>query len=415
MPTVAIEGVGTVAFPDSMSEADIAKEAGKLARQSQPNPVMETLKKGVKYLPDAGGLVGGLVGGIGGTVGGMGVGGVPGALGGAALGGAGGEAAKQLLSPLLGLDSPETSGAAAGQIAQQGGLQGAYEAGGGLLGKGAGMVARGIMGRVLPRAGKEVVEAALKEGVRIGKPSVIEKVVSYGAGSERVKMLRQAAAGETKQLLQAGNRAGIKIAIDEIALPAIRMEEQALERQLSALERTAVIEAVRKRAATMLGSNRIATTATVGARMTPTQTKLLKRVAQQMAEGARKAGAIGLQVTGNPKLDHAVALGTREALENRLNEKVAQKLTGQAVGMAGREARTGGLIGLERAVAKREASNAAVTLPITGPFRLGAATPGLALPPEMASSLALLLNGPLASILRQAPRAVGAVADNTRQ
>jgi hypothetical protein len=181
---IDIPGIGPVTFPESMTEDDINKAAGKLYADANPKhppaaPSHSWVDTAVDWLPAVGGAAGGLVGGIGGTVGGVGVGGVPGALGGAALGGAGGEAFKQLINRMRGAAAPATPGDAALSIAGQGALQGGAEAAGGVIGAGMKMAAPRIMqaavkptmkmlgdvlhGAPVPR----VVQTLLDEGVNV--------------------------------------------------------------------------------------------------------------------------------------------------------------------------------------------------------------------------------------------------------
>lgn len=127
--------------------------------------------------PTVGGMIGGAVGGVGGTVGGMGVGGVPGAIGGAALGGAAGSAAEQLVNRAMGRPAPGSMTAAATDIGKDAAVQGAMEAAGGAITKGAGAVAQGVYRGYLkpalnavdlPKA-REIVATALREALPITK------------------------------------------------------------------------------------------------------------------------------------------------------------------------------------------------------------------------------------------------------
>lgn len=149
---VDVPGVGSVSFPDSMTDDQIsAAIRGTNATQALAAPRGRTWADTLTdWMPTAGGAVGGLVGGIGGTVAGLGVGGVPGAVGGAALGGAAGEAAKQLVNRARGSASPDTMGQAATDIATQAGIQGASD----LAGAG--------IGKVMSGAGSMVMRSALK-------------------------------------------------------------------------------------------------------------------------------------------------------------------------------------------------------------------------------------------------------------
>ncbi len=134
----------------------------------------------IDALPMIGGTAGGMIGGAGGTAFGVGFGGVPGAIGGATLGGAAGESLRELANRVRGQAAPMTSGAAAKDIALQGGIQGGAEALGAGITKGvtagAKAVYRGYLKpslsqRMLPKA-NEIVETALNEALPISKRGV---------------------------------------------------------------------------------------------------------------------------------------------------------------------------------------------------------------------------------------------------
>jgi hypothetical protein len=173
---------------DDMSDVEL----GRRAKAKEPSKYSNYKgvatgvgKVALDALPAVGGALGGLAGGAGGTVLGLGVGGVPGALGGAALGGAGGEAARQLVSRALGLEAPETSGAAAGQIGVQGATQAAMEGGGQLLGATAKAVGKPLMGAAL-KATPDVVKTALEEGVTAtskGLQRLMDRIGKSGANT----------------------------------------------------------------------------------------------------------------------------------------------------------------------------------------------------------------------------------------
>lgn len=125
----------------------------------------------VDLLPTAGGLVGGIAGMAAGPVG---------AVGGATLGGAAGEAYKQLINRARGEAAPGSMTEAASNIATQGGMQGAAEAVGGVVAKGAskaaGAVYRGYLKpslsqQMAPRA-NQIVQTALDEALPISRGGV---------------------------------------------------------------------------------------------------------------------------------------------------------------------------------------------------------------------------------------------------
>lgn len=156
---IDIPNVGSIAFPDSMSAADMNAAAAKLYKDANPShppadPQHSWVDTAVNWIPAVAGGIGGVVGGIGGTVAGVGVGGVPGAIGGAAVGGAAGEAAKQLINRARGAQAPATPLEAAKDIGVQGAVQGAAETVG--QGLGAGML----------KAAPWVMQSALKPGIK---------------------------------------------------------------------------------------------------------------------------------------------------------------------------------------------------------------------------------------------------------
>jgi hypothetical protein len=152
-------------------------EIGRLSalRSGSQKPARTWTDTAVDALPAIGGTLGGIVGGIGGTAFGAGIGGVPGAMGGAALGGGAGEAARQLVNRARGAEAPATPAAAAGDIALQGGINGALEgvgqAVGPMLTKGAQAVYRGYLkpslaAKNLPKA-DQIVRTAIDEALPV--------------------------------------------------------------------------------------------------------------------------------------------------------------------------------------------------------------------------------------------------------
>lgn len=170
----------------------------------------------VDALPMIGGTLGGVMGGIGGTAFGVGVGGVPGAVGGAALGGGAGESARQLINRARGKAAPGTPGAAAGDIATAGAIQGGAELLGQGVVKGASAVGRGLYrGYLKPSLAKasigkadRIVETALQEGLPLTKGGVSKaNRVAAELGAQVDDLLRQAdAAGETVDLRTVANK-----------------------------------------------------------------------------------------------------------------------------------------------------------------------------------------------------------------
>lgn len=154
------------------------------------------LSAAADWLPTIGGAVGGVIGGIGGTVGGLGVGGVPGAIGGAALGGATGEAWKQLAHRALGDgDAPTTPGAAAKDIALQGGAQGAMEGTGQALVSVAAKAAPALMQSAVKPAYKTVEKAVKSQEM----PRVVKTLLDHGIN------VTESGIGKLNDLLSATN------------------------------------------------------------------------------------------------------------------------------------------------------------------------------------------------------------------
>lgn len=122
--------------------------------------------KATNLLPSIGGAGGGLLGAGAGSVAGP-VGTVGGGVGGAAIGGAGGEAARQLARRALGFEVPKTSMDAAESIGGEGLRQGAYEAGGQVIGR-VGRVVSPKLAEAAVAPGKRMLKS-IPEGVDIGR------------------------------------------------------------------------------------------------------------------------------------------------------------------------------------------------------------------------------------------------------
>lgn len=188
------------------------------------SPKKKSVAQGlVEALPAAGGLAGGIVGGIGGTIAGVGVGGVPGAVGGATLGGAGGEAAKQLLSPLVGLESPESSMEAAKDIGVQGAIQGASE----LAGAGVGAAAR-FGGRVLMRGALKVAPEGAKTAIAAGITATQGGVKKLGQALGAAGAKARAAAAKATSLGLAYHPTDLLHGAQQLAGNAFPQEDMAM-------------------------------------------------------------------------------------------------------------------------------------------------------------------------------------------
>lgn len=200
---IDIPGHGSIAFPDTMSDAQINAAATKLYQDANPTkkqpPVKSWVDTAVDWLPSVAGAAGGLIGGIGGTVGGAVVGGAPGAIGGAALGGAAGEAAKQLINRARGADVPPTATAAAAGIGTQGAVQGGAEAVGAGVGKAMSVLGPHIMQsavkptvsmlREYKTTAPKLVQTLLDNGVSVTENGLAKLQQIFAATNEEIRQL----------------------------------------------------------------------------------------------------------------------------------------------------------------------------------------------------------------------------------
>lgn len=175
-------------FPDDATDQEISEALSTPPSTARGKPDRSWTDVAVDALPAIGGTVGGIVGGIGGTAFGMGIGGVPGAVGGATLGGGAGEAARQMVNRVRGKEAPATPGEAAGDIALQGGINGAMEGVGQAVGpalvKGGQAVYRGYLKpslsiRNLPKA-DQIVKTAIEESLPVTKAGAAQANVVIG-------------------------------------------------------------------------------------------------------------------------------------------------------------------------------------------------------------------------------------------
>jgi hypothetical protein len=168
----------------------------------------EKLNNAVDYgsnlLPAAGGLTGGTVGAAAGPVT---------AVGGAALGGAAGESARQLVRRAMGWEVPQTSMDAAKDIGVEGAKQGAYEAGGRIVGAlGKGLAPK--MAEVAAAPGKRLLKE-IPEDVNIGQ-TILDK--SKGVRPKTItRSLNQNisdASKEADQVLSDAANRGVTVPLD---------------------------------------------------------------------------------------------------------------------------------------------------------------------------------------------------------
>jgi hypothetical protein len=321
-------------FPADATDAEISNALSAPPVTARGKPARSWTDLAVDTLPAAAGTLGGIVGGIGGTVAGMGVGGVPGAVGGAALGGAAGEALKQLINRARGAEAPATPFDAAKGIATQGAVQGASEAAGAGLMKGASMAAHGLMDfaiRPAPTLAEDfgdIAGTALKERLPVGN-------VLPGAkkGSQITKAALRDSAQTTRALVKGAEDAGTTFSAQDIAKPVTDLAANIAKQPISESETRQLsrmfMDYIRENPA----------------QLTPTTVKDMKQAAQRIAKPIFRAINAGNPVPAGESLkasfNKAIADGAKDALET-------------IPGVGASEARTQGLIGATKAIRRAE-------------------------------------------------------------
>lgn len=195
---IDIPGYGQVAFPDTMSDADVNAAAAKLYREKNPNhpppdPTHSWIDTAVDWLPTAAGAAGGLIGSVGGPLT---------AIGGAALGGAAGEAVRGSIEEMRGTRTPQSLTKNVTDVAGQAALQGGAE----VIGAGVGAAMKPIGAALMQSAVKPGLKAtarALFKGVStedlpIVKTLLKEKVNVSSAGIAKLDRIINASNQEIK-------------------------------------------------------------------------------------------------------------------------------------------------------------------------------------------------------------------------
>lgn len=339
MPKYSIEIAGKTVEIESerpLSDQELRKYATRAVGTEPTRPSPSFIDRGVGLLPAVGGAAGGIIGGIGGAVGGMGVGGLTGAMGGAALGGAAGEALLQLANRLRGAESPSTPLEAARQIGMEGATQGALEAiGGGLT--------RGAMG-----VGRALYRSALNPSVAIQRgfdvPALVEqgltrRILPTGRGLAKAELAREASGVRTAGLIGAAEAKGAPpVSIPAQIGPAfepsmVRAGERASALGKSAEADIAALEA-RKKTLERLNPGGVPLT----------RAQKYKQVAQEAAQKAYTSEAKGAIVNDLDVLaDESVAAAYRKAILMNA-AKVGE------TGIEASDAQTQALIGLTKAI-----------------------------------------------------------------
>lgn len=209
-------------FGDQIGEWD-GQQWNKADATIGATPTRTWTDTAVDALPAIGGAVGGILG----TVSGIPTAGLtsaPAAIAGASILGAGGEAAKQLINRVRGKDTPQTSGAAALGIGEQGAIQGALEGAGQavmpVLAKTGEAVYRGYLkpslSRVnLPKAAR-IVRTAIEENLPVTAGGLKQADAVITQLKAKVDSLLASAPGRTVSLPEIADdvRAWAKRAFD---------------------------------------------------------------------------------------------------------------------------------------------------------------------------------------------------------
>lgn len=292
-------------FPDDATDVEISDALGASPAQK---PERTWTDAAVDSLPAVAGAAGGIIGGIGGTVGGFGVGGAPGAIGGAAVGGAAGESARQLINRARGKAAPATSMDAAKDIGVEGAVQGASEAAGGAVAKGATVVGRGLVENAvrptmaMVRDFPNVVDTIVKERLPVGR-----MLPGMAKGSEQALAKLATESASVKALLSKATSDGMTFATSKIAEPVLGLIDDIAKQpigdaQMKTLEN--MLDEFMKRNPGPL---------------TPLAVKDLKSRAQAVAKPIYKAMGMGMPVSADQtvaaRFNGAVASGAKSALE----------------------------------------------------------------------------------------------------
>lgn len=275
----------------------------------------------------------------------------------AGAGGIAGRSLENTLASLMGFPAPQTPAEVLSSVGQSGMEQSEVEMGGGLLNRGANVVARELWRRSLNPSPKvlgdfpKVLETAARERIPVS---------SGFAGSRRAEeRLMRSAAGERANLQRLGG-AGRRFSAVDLANEAIAAQERELGgRALTARERAAVVDAVDARAREMLQS-RMLPGITRGARQgfTPDELLTLRQEADELAKGYYNARAAGAKPPAGDRFARELGSGARRALREGVPE------------IRESSARTQELMGLRHALRQAEARKPPTLLPLL--FGLGA-------------------------------------------
>lgn len=212
---IDIPGVGSVAFPASMSPEQIDQAAAKLHREANPQASPQKpgswIRTAVDWLPTAGGALGGLVGTAAGPLG---------SIGGAAAGGMVGKAMQNALTddPV----NPMGAGQAVGSVVGEGALQGGMQAAGAGVLKLAGKAGSALMTSAVKPAYK-TVEKAVKtaEMPRVVKTLLDEGINVTQGGIGKLNTLLKATNDEIADVISQSGRTVDPVAVVQAGRTAV--------------------------------------------------------------------------------------------------------------------------------------------------------------------------------------------------
>jgi hypothetical protein len=303
---IDIPGQGSIAFPDTMTDAEINAAATRLYKDANPEkkqpPVKTWTDTAVDWLPAVGGAVGGAVGAIPGAV----------------LGATAGEAYKQLIQRVKGQRTDANPEASAASMVKAGiGYGAAPEAAGAVIGAGMKAVAPRLMQTALKPTLKTMSDMVKGAPVpRVVKTLLDEGVNVTESGVTKLKALLNATHSDVKAAIQGAEAAGAQIHPNAVASRLTETAKQFANQVNPGPDLNAVAEA---------GNQFLE--AHGGQMLSPTQAQSLKQGTYSVL--SKKYGQLGSAETEAQK---ALARGLKEELERAapgidvLNAKEADQL-----------------------------------------------------------------------------------------
>lgn len=413
MPKVRVPGVGVVAFPDTMSHDAIVQEVERMAAPSSA-PASSTAappraKAQPGQVPDLSRALPSVYGMVGGSLG-------PPMLRPLTSGafGAVGEGQRQLQDVLFGGGQFDLAGLRDAFLEQ-----GAAQGFGQILGGGANLAAKGLMGAsirpgMLQAEFPTITEDALSYRTPVGRgvkflPGGIEK------GSAKANALRESSSAKTATELKRLGQSGVRITSDQLAQQAI--DDVIAVAQAKGLpgipprERSKLVTKVMKAANDIL--KRKAHGANLGASntFTPEEVKMVAQIAQSEVAPTLTNAARG-RVKFDPDLMKAMetsATSSKNKIGNiGAQEAETQRLIGLNRALISAENRGGGgwgAWGIPAAIGGAGAAQGGFEPSDPARFLLLALAAHGVLRPEVMSRLALGMSSPATqTLLRQAPR-----------